>query len=61
VAYPRISFNEILEGDDNMDYKIIEKPAFDVIAKAKNLPLLWVKTSSKSRSSGMNSGAPVTL
>jgi AraC family transcriptional regulator len=35
VAYPRISFNEILEGDDNMDYKIIEKPAFDVIARAK--------------------------
>jgi AraC family transcriptional regulator len=35
TAYPRISFSKILEGADNMDYKIIEKPAFDVIAKAR--------------------------
>jgi AraC family transcriptional regulator len=35
VAYPRISFSKVLAGGDNMDYKIIEKPAFAVIAKAR--------------------------
>ncbi len=35
VAYPRISFSSIKGGSDNMDYKIIEKPAFDVIAKSR--------------------------
>jgi AraC family transcriptional regulator len=35
VAYPRSSFNKNMEGGDNMDYKIIEKPTFYVIAKAR--------------------------
>jgi AraC family transcriptional regulator len=35
AAYPRISFNRNLAGGNNMDYKIIEKPAFDIIAKAR--------------------------
>jgi AraC family transcriptional regulator len=35
AAHPRISFSRILTGGDNMDYKIIEKGAFDIIAKAR--------------------------
>jgi AraC family transcriptional regulator len=35
VAYPRISFSVILKGGIDMDYKIVEKPAFDVIVKSR--------------------------
>jgi AraC family transcriptional regulator len=35
AAYPRISFSTNLEGGNNMDYKIIEKPAFDIIARSR--------------------------
>jgi AraC family transcriptional regulator len=35
VAFPRISFHIELKGGNDMDYKIIEKPAFDVIAKSR--------------------------
>ena len=35
VAFPRISFHIALKGGNDMDYRIIEKPAFDVIGKAR--------------------------
>ena len=35
VAYPRVSFHIRIEGGVNMDYKITEKPAFDVVGKAR--------------------------
>jgi len=35
VAFPRISFHIILKGGNDMDYRIIEKPAFDVVGKAR--------------------------
>lgn len=35
TAFPRISFNIVLKGGNDMDYKILEKPAFDVIGKAR--------------------------
>jgi AraC family transcriptional regulator len=52
VAYPRITFSVILKGGINMDYRIFEKPAFDVVAKTKQfstdndenfktIPLFW--------------------
>jgi len=33
TAYPCISFSIILKGGNDMDYKIIEKPAFDVVGR----------------------------
>jgi AraC family transcriptional regulator len=36
-AYPRISFHLSLKGDKDMDYKIIEKEAFQVVGKAKRI------------------------
>jgi len=35
VAFPRVSFHIILKGGNDMDYRIIEKPAFDVVGKAR--------------------------
>jgi AraC family transcriptional regulator len=35
TAYPRVSFHIELKGGDDMDYRIVEKPAFDVVGKAK--------------------------
>lgn len=35
VAYPRIFFSLILKGGINMDYKIVEKPAFAVVGKSR--------------------------
>jgi len=35
IAYPRISFHIALKGGNDMDYKIIEKPAFDVVGRGK--------------------------
>lgn len=35
VAYPRISFQIILKGGIDMDYKIVEEDAFEVVGKAK--------------------------
>ncbi len=35
AAYPRISFSINIKGGNIMDYKIIEKPAFDIIAKSR--------------------------
>jgi AraC family transcriptional regulator len=35
AAFPRVSFNIILKGDSDMDYKIIDKPAFDVVGRGK--------------------------
>jgi AraC family transcriptional regulator len=37
TAYPRISFHIELKGGTDMDYKIIEKPAFDVIVKSEKI------------------------
>jgi AraC family transcriptional regulator len=33
-AFPRLSFHLSLKGDQEMDYKIVEKPAFTVIGKS---------------------------
>jgi AraC family transcriptional regulator len=35
VAFPRVSFHIELKGGNDMDYKIIDKPAFDVIGKSR--------------------------
>jgi AraC family transcriptional regulator len=35
VACPRISFQIVLKGGDNMDYRIIERPAFEVVGKSR--------------------------
>ena len=35
TAFPRISFHILLKGGNDMDYRIIEKPAFDVIGRAR--------------------------
>lgn len=35
TAFPRISFHIELKGGIDMDYKIIKKPAFDVVGKAR--------------------------
>jgi len=35
VAFPRVSFHIALIGGNDMDYRIIEKPAFDVVGKAR--------------------------
>jgi AraC family transcriptional regulator len=35
VAFPRVSFHIIFKGGNDMDYRIIEKPAFDVVGKAR--------------------------
>jgi AraC family transcriptional regulator len=35
TAYPRVSFRIELKGGSDMDYRIIEKPAFEVIGKSK--------------------------
>ncbi|MCX8130574.1 MAG: AraC family transcriptional regulator [Clostridia bacterium] len=51
-AIPRISFHLSLKGDKDMDYKVIEKEAFQVVGKSievstkdgenfKNIPLFW--------------------
>ncbi len=37
VAFPRISFNIVLKGGNDMDYRIIDEPAFDVIGKARKI------------------------
>jgi len=52
MAFPRISFHIILQGGNDMDYRIIEKPAFDIIGKGRRfstingenlikIPLYW--------------------
>ena len=38
VAYPRITFQVILKGGNDMDYKIIEKDSFIVVGKARKFP-----------------------
>jgi AraC family transcriptional regulator len=35
VAYPRISFQIVLKGGQDMDYKIIDRPAFEVMGKSR--------------------------
>lgn len=51
-AYPRISFHISVKGDKDMDYKIVDKPAFKVIGKGiqvstkdgennKRIPEFW--------------------
>ncbi len=35
TAFPRISFRIVKQGGNDVDYKIIEKPAFEVIGKLK--------------------------
>jgi AraC family transcriptional regulator len=37
VAFPRISFHIALIGGKDMDYRIIDKPAFDAIAKSEKI------------------------
>ena len=52
TAFPRISFHIALKGGNDMDYKIIEKPAFDIIGQGRKfstvnrenlrkIPLFW--------------------
>jgi AraC family transcriptional regulator len=36
-AYPRISFQVSLKGDQDMDYRIVEREAFQVVGKAKTI------------------------
>ena len=51
-AFPRLSFHLSLKGDQEMDYKIVDKPAFRVIGKSmevttrdgenfRRIPLFW--------------------
>ena len=40
AAYPRISFITNIKGGNIMDYGIIEKPAFDIVAKARKFTTL---------------------
>jgi AraC family transcriptional regulator len=35
TAFPRVSFNIELKGGNDMDYTIIEKPAFDILGRSK--------------------------
>jgi AraC family transcriptional regulator len=35
TAFPRVSFHIELKGENDMDYKLIEKPAFDIVGKGK--------------------------
>jgi AraC family transcriptional regulator len=35
TAFPRISFNITLKGDSDMDYRIIEKPAFEILGRSR--------------------------
>ncbi len=35
TAFPRISFHVELKGGNDMDYKIIDKPAFDVVGRGR--------------------------
>ncbi|MBN2042001.1 MAG: AraC family transcriptional regulator [Spirochaetes bacterium] len=35
-AYQRVSFHVEIKGGNDMDYRIIDKPAFDLIGKSKN-------------------------
>jgi AraC family transcriptional regulator len=35
TAFPRISFNIVLKGGNDMDYTIIEKPAFDILGRSR--------------------------
>jgi AraC family transcriptional regulator len=35
AAFPRVSFNIELKGGNDMDYSIIDKPAFDVVGRGK--------------------------
>jgi AraC family transcriptional regulator len=35
TAFPRVSFNIMLKGGNDMDYRIIEKPAFDIIGRSR--------------------------
>jgi AraC family transcriptional regulator len=52
VAFPRVSFHIELKGGNDMDYRIMDKPAFEVIGKSrksttvnkanyKELPAFW--------------------
>ena len=54
-VFPRLSFQIALKGDQEMDYRIVEKPAFQVIGKAvrvstkdgemmKMIPAFWGKS-----------------
>lgn len=40
TAFPRISFHIELKGGSDMDYRIIEKPSFDVVGKARKISLV---------------------
>jgi AraC family transcriptional regulator len=37
TAFPRISFHIELKGGSDMDYRIIEKPAFEIIGKSREI------------------------
>jgi AraC family transcriptional regulator len=72
VAYPRVSFHIRLEGGFNMDYKITEKPAFDVVGKARRfttangenfvkIPQFWTEFAESKDGQvlfGLNGGKP---
>jgi AraC family transcriptional regulator len=45
TTFPRISFHIELKGGNDMDYKIIEKPAFEVIGKLKRASSTIIKKS----------------
>jgi len=39
AAFPRISFHVRIEGGDSMEYRIIDKPAFDILGKSATFGL----------------------
>jgi AraC family transcriptional regulator len=53
-AFPRLSFHLSLKGDQEMDYKIVNKEAFTVIGKSMEVTCKDGRISAEFRSSGMN-------
>jgi len=72
AAFPRVSFNIILTGGIDMDYRIIEKPAFNIIGRSRKfstangenfikIPQFWqefMKTDEYKTLSDLNDGKP---
>ncbi len=63
-AFPRLSFQIKLKGDEEMDYKIVEKEAFHVVGKGirtvtcngqnhRDIPAFWDKSNSNGLTAGL--------
>jgi AraC family transcriptional regulator len=75
VAFPRISFQIVLKGGKDMDYMLVDKPAFEIIGRSrqsttvlevnyKELPLFWMelrRTPDWQTLCQVNHGLPGTL